>query len=93
MQDGFEFIVDLGESKRFEQVKMNFLREEGSGIPTPYSVRIELSDDSASWHTLAQTDVAPIIEGNGIKRFVYTVPQEKCPKAQARYVKLHINFQ
>lgn len=32
VQDGFEFIVDLGESKRFEQVKMNFLREEGSGI-------------------------------------------------------------
>lgn len=62
---------------------MNFLREEGSGIPTPYSVRIELSDDSASWRTLAQTDVAPIIEGNGIKRFVYTVPQEKCPEAQA----------
>ena len=26
VQDGFEFIVDLGESKRFEQVKMNFLR-------------------------------------------------------------------
>ena len=93
VQDGFEFIVDLGESKRFEQVKMNFLREEGSGIPTPYSVRIELSDDSASWRTLTQTDVAPIIEGSGIKRFVYTVPQEKCPEAQARYVKLHINFQ
>ena len=93
VEDGFEFIVDLGESKRFEQVKMNFLREEGSGIPTPYSVRIELSDDSASWHTLAQTDVAPIIEGSGIKRFVSTVPQEKCPEAQARYVKLHINFQ
>jgi len=93
VQDGFEFIVDLGESKRFEQVKMNFLREEGSGIPTPYSVRIELSDDSASWRTLAQTDVAPIIEGSGIKRFVYTVPLEKHPEAQARYVKLHINFQ
>lgn len=93
VQDGFEFIVDLGESKRFEQVKMNFLREEGSGIPTPYSVRIELSDDSASWRTLTQTDVAPIIEGSGIKRFVYTVPQEKRPEAQARYVKLHINFQ
>ena len=93
VQDGFEFIVDLGESKRFEQVKMNFLREEGSGIPTPYSVRIELSDDSASWRTLAQTDVAPIIEGSGVKRFVYTVPQEKRPEAQARYVKLHINFQ
>ena len=56
-------------------------------------MRIELSDDSASWRTLAQTDVAPIIEGSGIKRFVYTVPQEKCPEAQARYVKLHINFQ
>ncbi|MFR1358622.1 MAG: discoidin domain-containing protein [Ruthenibacterium lactatiformans] len=78
VQDGFEFIVDLGESKRFEQVKMNFLREEGSGIPTPYSVRIELSDDSASWRTLAQTDVAPIIEGNGIKRFVCRA-WEKCP--------------
>ena len=93
VQDGFEFIVDLGESKRFEQVKMNFLREEGSGILTPYSVRIELSDDSASWRTLAQTDVAPIIEGSGIKRFVSHRAPGKTPRGAGPVCKLHINFQ
>lgn len=92
VDDGFDFIVDLAEKKSFEQIKMNFLREEASGIPTPKSVRIELSDNNSDWRVFATTDISPIEEGIGIKRFVYTVPEGKRADASARYVKLHVNF-
>ena len=84
VQDGFEFIVDLGEIKRFEQVKMNFLREEGSGIPTPYSVRIELPTIRASWRTLGQTDVAPNHRGQRHSALRLHRCQGKMPRAQAQ---------
>lgn len=92
VNDGFDFILDLEEKLSFEQIKMNFLREEASGIPIPLQVRIELSDDGVNWNSLASADVTPIEEGIGIKRFVYTVPEDKLPEASARYIKLHINF-
>ena len=90
--DGFAFVVDLEETKSFEQIKMNFLREEHQGIPTPLQVRVELSDDGNQWRTLASVDVTPTEDALGIKRFVYTVPEAKLADASARYVKLHVNF-
>ena len=92
VNDGFDLVVDLEEKKSFEQIKMNFLREEASGIPIPMEVRIDTSDDGQDWQTLSQVDVSPLSEPIGIKRFVYTIPQNKLPLANARFVRLHINF-
>lgn len=92
VNDGFDLVVDLEETVSFEQIKMNFLREEASGIPIPMVVRIDTSDDGQTWQTLSSVEVTPLSEPIGIKRFVYTIPEDKLPLASARYVRLHINF-
>ena len=92
VNDGFDLVVDLEEMVSFEQIKMNFLREEASGIPIPTEVRIDTSDDAQNWQTLSTVEVSALSEPIGIKRFVYTIPEDKLPLANARYVRLHINF-
>ena len=72
---------------------MNFLREEGSGIPTPYSVRIEAFRRQRKLAHTSPNGCRPNHRGQRHQALRLHRAPGKCPEAQARYVKLHINFQ
>ncbi len=89
--DKFDIVMDIKESVEFEQIKANFLRNETGGISGPFNMKIEISDDNATWTTLVDHAITQIEDAVGIQRYIYTVPTEKQP-AKARYIKFSINF-
>ncbi|MEG2597315.1 MAG: hypothetical protein RR977_02715, partial [Oscillospiraceae bacterium] len=85
--DCMSAIIDLGDTKKFEQIKIGFLNDSGTGIYAPKgNVKIETSNDSSSWSLFAESGEKHFGNADGMRRYIATA------SASSRYVKVSVYY-
>jgi predicted alpha-1,2-mannosidase len=81
----FDLVLDLGKSKKINQVRANFLQDENAWIFFPVKFQVEISDDGKTFTPAGESlnDVSPAEKGLLQKEFQVALNGKK-----ARYVRL-----
>ncbi|MDR1758322.1 MAG: family 20 glycosylhydrolase [Bacteroidales bacterium] len=86
LADNCSLTFDLGNDKNIREINLSALQSSTSYILFPKKVSVEISRDSLSWESIAETshDFDPLKEGNFIRHFSISLPAN----TKTRYLKV-----